>query len=89
MKFDAFLNDCIGGSVFVDCYTALLNEKDSAKLGDVNLDGKINSTDSLMLNKSTIGLVEFSPKSALNADVNGDGYVNILDVTALNKKIGF
>ena len=54
--------------------------------GDVNGDGKVNSTDVMMLRKfiSNPNTVEID-KSA--ADMNGDGKVNSTDVMLLRKQI--
>lgn len=53
--------------------------KPSYKLGDVNNDGKINSSDALLILQSAVGKITLSTTQALSADVNKDGKINSSD----------
>jgi len=54
--------------------------------GDVNDDGKVNSTDLTLLKRYVLKAVSTLPssKAEKNADVNRDGRVNSSDVTILS-----
>ena len=66
-----------------DCSKAVLNFKvasnSSAKLGDVNKDGKINSTDALLALQSSVGSKTLTAEQKTLADVNKDKVVNSVD----------
>lgn len=62
-------------------------DKSSILIGDVNLDGVINISDVLMIQKYVVGMCEFDDVQKYAADVNGDGYVNTTDATELQKLI--
>ncbi len=47
--------------------------------GDVNGDGKVNSTDFMQIRKQYLGLFELSEAQGLSADVSGDGKINSTD----------
>ncbi len=47
--------------------------------GDVNVDGKVNVLDVIMLNKNLLGGEEISKIGALNADVDRDGTPSVAD----------
>lgn len=51
----------------------------AASLGDVNGDGKINSTDALLILQSATGLVKLTENQNKLADVNCDGKINSSD----------
>lgn len=51
--------------------------------GDVNGDGKINSTDALAVMLHTVGLNELSDSQKAAADMNGDGEINSADALAI------
>ena len=53
--------------------------------GDVNGDGKINSTDALLILQSATGVVNLTDNQKKLADVNGDGKVNAVDLTLVRK----
>lgn len=52
-------------------------------LGDVNLDGKIDLTDAILLNKFCAAAVTLNDQAMLNADCNGIGGVTMDDSIAL------
>lgn len=52
-------------------------------LGDVNLDGVVNSIDAALILKYVAGLVELSEKQLENGDFNGDGFVNSIDASLI------
>ena len=47
--------------------------------GDVNMDGRIDITDAVLLNKMAAGAVEASQSQRLNGDVNGNGEIDSAD----------
>lgn len=51
----------------------------AASVGDVNGNGKINSTDALLILQSATGVVNLTDNQKKLADVNGDGKVNSSD----------
>ncbi|GLC79170.1 dockerin type I domain-containing protein [Lacrimispora brassicae] len=55
--------------------------------GDINGDGKINSLDTLKLQRYLLGLETIPEKGMVAADFNGDGKVNSQDLLLLQKKI--
>lgn len=57
--------------------------------GDVNGDGKINSSDALMVLQSNVGLKKLNKNQKTAADVNGDDKVNSADALyILNYAVG-
>jgi hypothetical protein len=54
-------------------------------LGDVNLDGRVDITDAVLLNKATAGAVNLNDQARLNADCNADNDVTANDATSLMK----
>ena len=58
----------------------IMEQGESAVIGDVNGDGRVNVSDVSTLVNMILGLVE---KDETAADVNGDGRVNVSDVAAL------
>ena len=58
-------------------------EEDDVLLGDVNLDGKVNSTDLNLLYRYVMKRVTLSELQLKNGDVNQDGTVNSTDVNRL------
>ncbi|MBR6676450.1 MAG: InlB B-repeat-containing protein, partial [Clostridia bacterium] len=73
--------------------TLIAKFKDNASgdvlLGDVNLDGQVNSIDSNLLKRSVAGeyIIESGSPAALNADINGDGQINSIDSNLLKRKV--
>ena len=55
--------------------------------GDVNLDGKVTSTDLVQLKQYLIGEMEFSEQAEKNADINGDGFVTSTDYLQLKNML--
>lgn len=53
--------------------------KPTYTLGDVNNDGKINSSDALLILQSAVGKITLSTTQTLAADVNKDGKINSSD----------
>ena len=54
-------------------------ERPTYTLGDVNNDGKINSSDALLILQSAVGKITLSATQTLAADVNKDGKINSSD----------
>ena len=57
------------------------------KKGDVNSDGKVNSTDYSLLKRYILKVVGADAINAANADINNDGNVNSTDATALKRML--
>lgn len=51
--------------------------------GDLNLDGKVNLTDAVMLNKAVIGTITLKGQAAINANTFSDDKIDSNDATAL------
>lgn len=68
--------------VFMAVSTAM---GDSTLKGDINLDGKITSTDLLQLKQYLIGTRDLNGQSLWNADVNNDGSVSSTDLLVLEQ----
>lgn len=54
-----------------------------ALYGDVSLDGRIDITDAVLLNKAAAGQVSLNTQAQMNADCNADGSVDNGDAVAL------
>lgn len=76
-------------------YTVTIKDKKFAEdfsgkiavLGDVNMDGTINTLDVMRLKAALINYSPLNDYQALLADLNADGEVNTLDVMALKAKL--
>ena len=55
----------------------------SVLYGDINLDGKVDIADAVLLNKATAGVVELNESARTNADCDADGTVGGNDALAL------
>lgn len=79
--FDSSFNnekfDVINGSVSI--------VSSSYKIGDTNLDGKVNIIDATLIQKHLAQLVTLSDDSLKVADTNKDGKINIIDATLIQK----
>ncbi|WP_298484150.1 carbohydrate binding domain-containing protein [uncultured Ruminococcus sp.] len=53
--------------------------------GDVNLDGRVDITDAVLLNKATAGAVKLGDSAAKNADCDGDDVLSTNDAVTLLK----
>ena len=51
--------------------------------GDVNLDGRVDITDAVLLNKAVAGQVKLNAQASKNADCNGDDGLDSSDATSL------
>lgn len=66
--------------------TARIEEEISTgKIGDVNCNGKVDSTDYAMLKRHLLGIITLSGDAYVNADTNRDGKVNSTDYALLKK----
>lgn len=54
-------------------------------LGDINLDGRVDITDAVLLNKAASGTVKLNAQAMQNADCDGDGTLNTGDSLSLLK----
>ena len=50
------------------------------KVGDINMDGKINMIDANILSKYISKLIELDTTQKILADINGDGKINASDL---------
>jgi uncharacterized protein YjdB len=55
----------------------------SAQLGDINMDGYIDSADAMMALKVAVGKITLTAEQAKAADVNHDGYVDAADAVKI------
>lgn len=62
-------------------YWACFREKATALLGDLNLDGQVNSDDLTALARHVAGIERVTGQALENADVDGSGEVNSDDLT--------
>ena len=53
--------------------------------GDTNLDGRVDITDAVLLNKAAAGAVSLAAQAAKNADCNANGEVGSDDAVSLLK----
>jgi len=60
---------------------------ENAEKGDVNLDGKVNVTDLVMLQKYLLNKQAYQAENFINADMNQDGKVNVFDLAFLKRKL--
>lgn len=63
--------------------TTTTTESASHIVSDMNLDGKITLTDSILLRKYVAGLIDLSDNALTNADTDVDGYVDAYDALVL------
>ncbi len=61
------------------------NTPDTVLYGDVNLDGRVDITDAVLLNKASAGAVSLGDQAAANADCNANGELGADDAIALLK----
>lgn len=55
------------------------------RYGDVNFDGRINVSDSTLVQKYTSDLVDFNTEQIIAADVDGDGRISVNDANLISK----
>ncbi|MCH5202350.1 MAG: hypothetical protein J1F17_04000 [Oscillospiraceae bacterium] len=77
------LGDDRGGNFVIKAITT----KASEFIGDVNLDGKLDITDGVEIQKYVNHSIDFGEQQLKNADFNNDGYIDIKDVTAIQKHL--
>ncbi|MGN1403346.1 MAG: dockerin type I repeat-containing protein [Ruminococcus sp.] len=90
---------CYADSAFFEAYEGVLNSdvveeadleihevkilNETVLYGDTNLDGRIDITDAVLLNKAASNSVKLNPSQLTNADCNGDGSISVDDSLAL------
>lgn len=67
-----------GTGVTGETFTVTVQES-TGLLGDVNGDGKINSTDAMLILQHSVKIISLTPEQQLRADVTRDGNVNSTD----------
>lgn len=60
-----------------------LDDKTDVLFGDINLDGRIDIIDTVLLNKAAAGTIQLNTAQQANADCNGDGSISTDDGLAL------
>ena len=74
-------------NVTTDLIVTALYEENSGPavtlLGDVNCDGKVDSTDALLVMRWSMNIVILSEQGLINGDMNGDGLVNATDAVLI------
>ena len=63
--------------------TTSSEEAGAVLYGDVNLDGKVDLVDAVLLNKAAAGVVELNATAKMNADCDADGTMSSNDALAL------
>ena len=63
--------------------TTSSEEAGAVLYGDVNLDGKVDIVDAVLLNKAAAGVVELNATAKMNADCDADGTMSSNDALAL------
>lgn len=66
----------------------LYNTIDNGKVGDVNNDGLVNTSDAILLSKYLAGHVS-SIASPTSGDMNGDDIIDYQDVNLLSQQVGY
>ena len=56
-------------------------------LGDVNCDGKVDTTDALIALRYTMGIATIDAQGLLNGDMNGDGTVDSTDAVLIMRQV--
>lgn len=60
-------------------------DKPSFVTGDVNMDGKVNLLDAIMVQKNSVGMIVFTDEQLALGDVNKDGHITLLDAIMIQK----
>ena len=56
-------------------------------MGDVNCDGKVDTTDALIALRYTMGIATIDAQGLLNGDMNGDGKVDSTDAVLIMRQV--
>lgn len=75
------------GDVNCDGTVNQLDATNLKKLGDMNLDGKINGDDVAVFQSGYSDTSAWLPIQRYHADMNGDGVINILDLNLLKNRV--
>ena len=69
-------------------FQAILNFLNAdSMMGDVNLDGAVDSEDALLVMRYGMGLVEDSDIALMYADYNGDGEIDLSDALLILRAV--
>ncbi len=89
---EAYESDYFQSLAYPDRYegrVVYIDDPDETLVGDVNLDGKVDLTDAIWLNKHTASIVQLTDAQKAIADCDGDGSVTDADVTTLMEYLMF
>ncbi|MDQ2087750.1 carbohydrate-binding protein [Herbivorax sp. ANBcel31] len=76
------------GPVNIDWFTfENEDESDTIRLGDLNGDGRIDSTDATLLQRHLLEITPLTGDALLNADINGDGEIDTMDYALVTRYI--
>lgn len=70
-----------------DMTVTAVYEKSDLLMGDVNLDGTVDSADLVLLNKYILGAQTLTAEQGARAELNSDGRIDVFDMVALRKLI--
>lgn len=68
-----------------DITVTAVYEKSEGLIGDVNLDGKVDADDLVLLNDYLMGKTPLTPEQAANAELCSDGVIDVFDQVMLRK----
>lgn len=87
MHMKKYISILIALLMLASCISALLVSAEGFRIGDANLDGKINIKDATHIQRYAASIIIFSDEELHFANVNGDKKVNIKDATMIQKFI--
>ena len=76
------------GGIRYDAYYDILEKYTTGLdvlIGDVNMDGVVDVTDVILIQKVAVSVLTIDDVQTFAADVNGDGEINVLDSTLIQK----
>jgi len=74
-------------SLFISCITISATAANGGKLGDINSDGSINSTDVTLLKRHLLRENILTGTAYSNADTDGDGKITSIDLSYLKRYV--
>ena len=68
---------------------SLVHSIPKRQLGDINNDGKVTTTDLVILSRYLAEMVELTEYDLKYADMNNDGVIDVLDLALLRLKLAW